>query len=290
MRVGVLAPLVVLIVLAGCSAFGGGQATPTVTPADVPPEPTPENASQHSVAPGISPGNLTDVDHLADRHVDAIANASYAWNETQREYRPGGDGERVAVESRTHVERNETAFHRRTEYFGASPSRSGQYTYRLAEYGDGHVAYTMWLSSREGEPEFRRPDETALAPDHNLTVAESIRTYLDLEDVTVSRVDVGQRDHVLVSGTLEEHASYGPVEEYRARAIVREDGFVRRLTANFTVTVDDRPIPVEYRFAYSDIGTAEVTPPDWLDEARSHLGTDATATDGTRTDGERIGG
>lgn len=288
MRVGVLVPLIVLFVLAGCSAFGGGQATQTVTPADVPPEPTPEDAGQHSAAPGISTENVTDVDYLADRHVEAIANASYAWNETQREYRPEGDGDRVAVESLTHVERNGTAFHRQTEYFGASPSRSGQYSYRLAEYGDDQVAYTMWLSSREGEPEFRRPDETALAPDHNLSVAGSIRTYLDLESVAVSRIDVGQRDHVLVRGTLEEHASYGPVEGYRVRAVVREDGFVRRLTANFTVTVDDRPIPVEYRFAYGELGTAEVTPPDWLDEAREHLETDTSTPTGTRIGSERI--
>lgn len=281
MRGAVLCLLGLAVVFAGCSAFGVDQETPTLTPADVPPAPTPADA-RSPLAPGIVGDDVTDVDQLASSHLSAIANASYQWNETQREYRPTEDGRRVVAESRTEIITNGSAFYRKAAYDGGSPSRAGRYSYRREAYGSGERIYVRQVSSRQGDPTYGLAEEPAFGPKHNRSVRESIVTHLDLTSADVTRVDFGRGAHLLVTGSLSDHATYGPVEEYRVRALVRSDGFVRRLSANYTVVVDGERIPVEYRFVYTNPATDRVPPPDWLSEARERLDAETPADDERR--------
>ncbi|MFC6965212.1 hypothetical protein ACFQL7_28445 [Halocatena marina] len=78
-RVPLSLGLVCLLVLAGCSGFGGSLRTspsPTISPADVPTDRTP-TTPQNQLAPGVLPSGVYNASALAAVHNRTLTNTSF---------------------------------------------------------------------------------------------------------------------------------------------------------------------------------------------------------------------
>lgn len=263
--------VVLLAVTAGCNSLGAGgpeTATPTVTPAPVPAETATESTTP-VVAPGVATTGITDLDRLTDSHVRAARNESWVFHERSRITQSYGN---VTV----NTTRNQSVrFVDPATYYHSSSTRSirvGQQLQFLQDYeryADGSVAYETWYSPAESQTVYHRDDSPAVTEEFPGFATDRIGDYLALESATVSRVDVGEREHFLVVGMRSSVPDYGPVDTYRARAVVREDGFVRSLNVTYTVEEEDILIEGSYNFTYTQVGNATVERPDWVATAET---------------------
>lgn len=262
-----------LAVTAGCNTVGdSGTETPTVTPAPVPTHsPTPEDP-RVGVAPGLSAGGITHPNYLATHHAEAATETSYVWMEfesTTRQYR----NETVDTsESQVVTFEDETTYRRQIDAHEITIDGRETYVQGYEEYANGDVEYTRWVSTDGEGYTYTRDSSPDAARTYASLAAESIRKYLNVENETVERIDVGEGRHYVVVGTRSTLPEYGPVDEYRARAIVREDGFVRSLDVRYTRSRDGDPVRAHYSFTYRQVGNATVEPPDWESEAADRFG------------------
>lgn len=272
----VLGLLVICVLLAGCNGLVGGDAeTPTVTPAEVPtPEPTPTDP-RVGVAPGVSASDVTHPSFLAESHADATRRTSYVLLERYHEDRAFGTVTSELDRTQQVVVENDTVYRRnvsnRVEEMVGGELRS---LHGYAEFADGQYLYQSWLSSNDDERAFRRnANPTQLRTDYETLTQGELRQYLTLESATVSQYSVSTSDarHYRVTGTRSSLPAIASVENYTARAVIREDGFVRRLNVTYDAMDDGRDIKTRYTFTYTDVGTATVTPPEWADEARAEF-------------------
>lgn len=90
-----------------------------------------------------------------------------------------------------------------------------------------------------------------------------------MRDATVTRVTVDGRPYYRVTGTRDTLLRYGTVEDYRATAIVRPDGFVRSLDVFFVAYRGSGRTEVSYGFTYTGVGTATLDRPAWVATARN---------------------
>lgn len=270
MRLGLLALLCVIVLSAGCNGFSGtAEPTGTVTPAPVPAQPTEEIG--HVLPSGLSAGNVTDVDRLVEQHEAVLEDTSYRWEGFQREATPsernstGEDGNYTSSTAR--VINNGTTTYRASEYEqvidGQTQRRSARIQYTTAG--------RLYIARQEGVDAEREYDVVDASSTRYLetTGTDGIREYLDLETARVYRNDVGNRTHFTVVGSKDAVRPYGSVENYTARAIVRDDGLVRELRVQFNISTNGVHRHVEYESSFSDVGTADVPEPDWLDRARA---------------------
>lgn len=269
MRLRLVGLLALVIATAGCSAFvGGGEPTPTLTPAEVPDPPTPTETGT-TVAPGVSTSEATDPVVLAQHHVAAAQGTSYVYRE---EYREIVGNERTADVQSAHriVVENDTVYRRVIPSYDGWIDGDDHHLVGYGEYADGSTLYRSWHRGDAGRVyQFHRnPGERT---SYARYAAGPIERYLDLTDPTITRMDVegSTAAHFQVSGTNVSLPTARDVDDYRVRAVVREDGFVKRLDVEYDTSVDGRDLEIGYNFSYRSIGSASVTPPTWADEART---------------------
>jgi hypothetical protein len=271
MRWGLLCVLV-LALSAGCSAFGGtmdGPASPTVTPAPVPTDvPTPETTTP-AVAPGVVTTGVENVSVLVDHHVRAARNTSWVWTARSRLTERYGT---ETVVSRT----NQTVWYVGERRYRQTAFRTSNHSAGVStalghhrKFVDGSVGYETWFAAEGGRVVYRRDETPRAAETFAGFAAKPIGGLLALDSATVSRVAVGTRPHYEILGSRLTLGSYGPVESYRARAIVRSDGFVRHLNVSYTIDQPDFQVVMHYEFTYRQVGNATVERPDWVETARN---------------------
>lgn len=285
-RVGIV--LALLVLTAGCNAFGATDDgdTATLTPAPVPTQsPTPANSGV-DFAPGISASNVTNSGVLAGHHVAAINDSRYVWEQQYREDRRYRNvSSQVRSVQRVVVE-NDTVYRHTDSGHEKWIDGQVQHLSGYGEYANGDAKFTSWIGSSGEDRVFRQFDDPGDASRFADLAAGPIERYLAVESATVSRIDVrgSDRQHYLVNGTnttqralggfagtnrtLRAHAG---VQNYTARAVVREDGFVRSLEVTYDVHTEDRDISVRYSFSYRKVGSATVTPPEWASAAREEF-------------------
>lgn len=265
--------LLLLAGTAGCNSFAGpGTETQTVTPAPVPtPPPTPEDP-RVGIAPGLSADAVFDVHFLADRHEKAVRRTSYVWRESDSPYeRYEGLSTNASVSQIVTVERSDT-YTRVVPLKSFSENGHVRYYKEYEEFARGEVEYQKWRSKDGDGNAYRRRESVNANRTYAAIAAEAIRRYLDVDEETVTRVDVGERPHYRVVGTRDSFPVEGSVENYRARAVVREDGFVRRLNVTYTIVRFGEQIETGYSFQYTEVGNATVETPEWLPAARERTG------------------
>lgn len=230
------AVVVVLLILAGCGAFGGPDRQ-TVTPA-----PVPEQSQGDGLAPGVSADGV-DARRLGAAHRRATRNRSYAL------------AMRVSMEWGTQVVSLAVETSRRYEY--RTEIIDQQYTRRV--YTDGSRRYTRneraqgtWTTT--GEP---APVSAMLDPDP----ARLVEAYLDT-DVRVAepQSDCGSCPVTLTA--RDPPPAFEPADNFSVRAAVRPDGLVTSLSVSYWDRSSDSH--VEYEIRYTDIGTTTVSRPAWV--------------------------
>jgi len=266
--------LVVLVVTAGCGSLTDSPTeTTTVTPAPVPaPSPSPEEPGG-SLAPGLDASGVTDPGSLAQSHGEITDRTSYRVDRTSSVVHWFGNTTAESAVVRRLTYENASRYHLAADPYETVIDGRIQSLDDYEAYVDGDVAYRTWRTDdgrtvRENASAGERPAEADL-----VTVA--IRRYLRLENETVSRIDVGDAPHYEVVGTRPTLPRYGALDSYRARAVVRSDGFVRSLNVTFTVRRNDERIDVRDNFTYRQVGAATVTEPEWVaDDANESKRTD----------------
>ncbi|MFB6173916.1 MAG: hypothetical protein ABEI39_04660 [Halobacteriales archaeon] len=263
--------VVVAVLTAGCGSLVGAddpgrdRPTETLTPAPVPEvTPTPE---RWPVAPGVTGAGVADLDTLVAAHTGAAANTSYVWRE--RRGTTADPNATIPLFDRSVAE-------------VASPSRYYVWTSEervrlrsglrhVANYseftGDGvrTIRYRL-VGQSDYEYQRRHPVSASSNTFVGGAVSAALRRYLAVERATVSRTRVDGDTHYLVVGRNWTRFAGGEVTDYTVRALVSEDGFVRRLSATYTVQSVGQPRCVRYSFAYDRVGNTTVDPPGWVDD------------------------
>lgn len=282
-RVGVV--LALLVLTAGCNAFtgDGGQVEATVTPAPVPTVTATPSDPRVGVAPGVSTRAVTHPEFLAQRHAEVVRDMRYELSVSYEEDRRLGEVDAAVDRYQRLVVENETVYRRNASSIERRVRGTHRFLRGYGEYADGRALYESWIDAGGDGRVFERTADPAARPDYADLTGRAVLEYLDLESATVSRYDVpgSDADHYLVTGNRSSLLTMTTVRNYSARAVVSEDGFVRSLRVAYDGMQEDTEVSVEYGFAYSDVGTATVRPPDWADDAYEEFGVDREAeTDG----------
>jgi len=259
-----------LVFLAGCSLAGGGAETAaesaTLTPAPVPTAtPTPADPVP-DVAPGLSTTGVADPGALVVAHVAAARETSWIWREQRRVNRSHGTVTTNSTTEQLVRFAGPRTYYRWTDVQSRRVGQDLQFREDYQQYADGRALYETWRSVVGGEVVYRQLETPSVDPSFVGFATAPVRLYLSLESARVTRLDRGERPHYEVVGTRSRLPREGAVTDYRARAVVRADGFVRRLNVTYTVERDrpDRRVDVRYSFSYRRVGTATVERPAWV--------------------------
>lgn len=260
-RLTLAALLACCLVLAGCNAIGGGEPTPSVTPAPVP-DTTPV---------GISDDGL-NVDRLADAHRGALLATNYTMEIAERVVIDGRV--RRVTTRRREVAQGARAYviDRRERTVEFSPSN---YAGATGYWYNGTVEFIRY--SNGTTPAYarfeRRTSGPLLDPTEHRTVAGLFAAFA-VEGTVPTRRASGEyavRSDALtapeqIPGTVYIVAPRNGT----LRAVVDERGIVRRYRVSYTGTLagTERTARVIRETRLTAIGTTRVRPPAWVATAR----------------------
>jgi hypothetical protein len=256
MRWGLVA-VVVVVLVAGCSAvsFGGDRPgsgpTDTVTPVPVIDSSTPPPTVASGRPPGVSANGTVDAEALTSAHAAYLENRTYTWSIRENSDEPGeGFRRRVVVGAET---------------FSLSQSQ-----------GDPRRNVSLYVNETGGFIRVAEADRTRYdllrlpgrAADYVFATV-SIRQFFDGRTVAVSTVERRDRTYYrLYTAGGPSPGALGPAEatisDFSATAYVTREGFVRSLAAEYDRVVDGDSSRVSIRYDYSRVGESTVTPPDWV--------------------------
>ncbi|WP_135533418.1 DUF7537 family lipoprotein [Halostella pelagica] len=239
--------VVALVALAGCGGiFGDG--------------PWPDDASAHP--PGVSPSGLEDASSLSSAHNESLVDESYELTVNQevtfirdnrnvttgsaRVVTMADDGE-FLVEARTH----------------------GSETVNETIWANGSTAYVR--TEQDDEVQYDRRDASRFRS--QLSGYSLLYEYLAAGEFDVTSVD--RRDgRTFVTLQANEFSGGGigtnfqTVQTYEARAVVDERGQIHELTVHIEGSQSGTPVVVDITLQLDTDGSADVSRPDWVDEAR----------------------
>lgn len=267
--------VVLVTVTAGCGSvvgLGGSPPTETVTPAPVPtPEPTPEDPRM-GIAPGVDANGIFDMDYLVQHHVSAAIGTSYVWEETDHQFYRARNSTVWSNSSQHIVVENGTTYRRSASSIEILIQGQREFLQGYQEYANGDRRYARWIQLGEPEPVYQTGPAIDASRQFASLPVGPIRRFMDLQDQQVERVSsIGDRTHYRITGTRSTLRQYGEVQNYTARMIVREDGFVRSVDVSFETVRADQNVTISYSSRYTEVGNARVTEPEWVPDVRDRL-------------------
>jgi len=304
-RHALLAVLVaLLIVLAGCNAFGGtdsptesATSVPTVrsTPTEAPDSPSTSAGEETttgtpgvgSYPPGVSADGISAPFSLASAHAGALENRSYTVR-TAYEIRYQ-NGTVYAGDSITAtVGPGDDTYRYRRTVRGKATGVLGMTNGSIHLYANGSVVVRRFVvGTNATEPFVVRDANGDPVPPHDvfpLAPYDRIGTaFSRLSNVSVERLN---------DSAYRVRATESATESVRIRAIsvrnvsletftatITADGLVREYRYRLRGTVDGHAVTVTKRYRYADVGNTTVEAPPWYDEVLEN----ATALDTTST-------
>lgn len=274
MNRSLVAGLVLVVLLAGCSAPADSTPSSTLTPVDVPETPDrSDRLASGEFAPGVDDSGVTDPGRLARAHADVLSRSSYTVNQTlSQTYANGTVKSKYVTDARfASAPGTFTANATQTDRF------DGTHTTRYVErFADGERVYervteadeTRYGIVRTGDG--RPRDPLAMYP-RNLTNSQAIaRLFRLVETNTTDRwVENGTR-YVRVQSRQEPPLSdLPPLQNVTIQATVAESGLVTSYRVEYDVARDDTAVHVVVAVTYDDVGETAVRPPMWLDRVNA---------------------
>jgi hypothetical protein len=259
--------LAVVLVLAGCSTFGGpSDPGETVTPAPVPspetptPTETPEPDDEESVPPlTLAAGTEVSADRLARNHLAALRNRSYRM--TTRHHRVvtvNGTVTRRVVQTERIWVVNATY---RYDIARTTTAANSTERYNRSVYADENGA-RMRVDSNTGSQVFEL-DAVGGSERFAAASAERVRRYLTNPEQSVIERD----GRFLIRGEGSSHPDQTFTTNNVVRAVVEPNGLVRSLTASYEERARVGPRQVTESFTVVD--AERVPEPDWLNGTES---------------------
>ncbi|MFT4889392.1 MAG: hypothetical protein ACI9YT_000301 [Halobacteriales archaeon] len=297
-RHALLAVLVaLLIVLAGCNAFGvtdsppeSATSVPTVrpTPTEAPDSPstsageetTTGTAVAGSYPPGVSGDGISAPFSLASAHEGAIDNRSYTVRTAYEIRYHNGTvyaGDRVAA---TVGPGDDSYQYRRYRYrrsvYGKATGVLGATNGTIHLYANGSVVFRRIVAGTNAtEPFVVRDVNGDPVPPHDvfpLAPYDRIGTaFSRLSNVSVERVnDSTYRVRATESATESVRIRGFPIRNVSLEtftATITANGLVRKYRYRRRGTVEGHAVTVTKRYRYADVGNTTVEAPPWYDQA-----------------------
>ncbi|WP_336357667.1 hypothetical protein [Haloarcula sp. CGMCC 1.6347] len=228
--------LLVLLLFAGCGAFGGAERQ-TVTPV-----PVPEQSQDGRVEPALTE-DAVDARRLAAAHQRATRTRSYVL------------GMRLSLEWGTQIV--SLVVDDRYHYQFRTEIVDQNYTRRV--YTNGNRRYVYDKRAQGAWTTARRPTPVSgvLDPDP----ARLIEAYLATNVSAERPRDNCDTCPVILTAT-DPPAAFEPADNYSVQAIVRPDGLVQSLTVSYWDR--SRNSLVSYEIRYSAVGETTVSRPTWV--------------------------
>ena len=247
-------------------AIGAGTATQTAT--------TVPGTASNERPPGLGAQALVDHVALADAHAAAVVGTSrtLTMEASGPPDAPLLNG-REAWTVTARIEHPRLYRHDTTTQF---PAANGSSSLAVHIYADGETKFRQ--SRLDNETTYQRyPIETTGdASGFASDVREHLLRFLAGDTSSVECVATldGTDDcfayRVVVTGAPA--ALHAEASDYRAVAIVQDDGVVASLDVRYTVPVDGERVPVRFQLAYDDLGETTAPPPEWLPTAKNETG------------------
>lgn len=264
---GRILAIALLAVLAGCgSVIGADGARDTVTPAPVATPDPARSVGPADIAPGVTTAGIEDEEELFNSHVAVTNDTTFEWTARYRQdYGQTGSFEAIEVRSTTFQPTDDGYRSKRIQRLITGGEQRFVHIRTVVVDDDGR--YVMTTVVNGSERSFYRTNRSR-DPSQFTTPTRPIRFLLVVQNQTVSRVDVGERPHFLITGSRESIDQNAERVALESRTIVREDGLIRRLNVSFVGIINGEEVPSQYNLTYSNVGSAQLDEPDWLAEAK----------------------
>lgn len=262
-----VAVVILLCVLGGCSAFGGenNPAGETVTPAPVPTV-APEYAS------GVSPDGVNGY-AVARAHVDAIASSSYTrrtkirWRTWNGSTYNGSIVHRIAPEGNQFRISAEYAYPRGSaDQTGYELWYDGDRTYVRRSFTDGAVEYSRF----DYPPDDGYPRPQFIGAIFSRLVPGRVAQASDGATIVGGKI----RD---VSG-LAEMPMFSHEDNGTMTARLSPAGYLDRAAIGFDAIYQGRPVHVRLVVDFADVGSTNVSEPEWMAERQDANDSGSIAT------------
>ncbi|WP_248910969.1 DUF3558 domain-containing protein [Halocatena marina] len=276
-RVPLSLGLVCLLVLAGCSGFGGSLRTspsPTISPADVPTDRTP-TTPQNQLAPGVLPSGVYNASALAAAHNRTLTNTSFTIRTNVTVTSPNG----TVVTSYRSVSRINTTRPRRDV---------GQTRYRTAPVyvqGVPPVTTETWAGPNVSLQRYTFANNTTAIEERHWqanTGAAFIETSFRDAQSTVQRV--GERNGTVlyrITAPISPKTSVPLIDNDTVNSsqtlLVDEHGLVHNQQLQYSIRVsrnsskesDTTMLTRHINSSFLKIGTSSVEQPAWVKQWNS---------------------
>lgn len=225
-----------------------------------------------NLPPGVSAEGVTDIEALSDAHGAVLANQSYS---LERNTYSSVLRDQEIVDIRWRVA---TLVEGDTYRIETSRTLDGDEAGIGSVYHDGNNTYVADMT--EETPSYHSDVDDAhfrvsTTPPANVT-DRIVETRLSTPTTTVTGTVErdGETLYRLEGNGQPDWPGIGSVRNYTVVALVRGDGLVRAVRAEYTVIDGDRLLTIERHFRYVGLGETTVDPPQWYQ--RRFAETDAT--------------
>lgn len=272
MRWRVLAVLV-LATTAGCSGFldADGSTESTVTPAPVPTD-VPESGVGSLILPGVSADGSFDDDALSAAHQSALSEGGFAWRIERNQTGYLGNTTGSSMQYRTVTFANASTFYYDTNGRTVRSERRRVFYPEYSEYADGSDVYVRGRPVGQADYQWDRYTATGTRSRFVDPTASAIGWYLNVDRVSISRIDGDGERHYRLSTTDTSARLNETASNYSATAVVTPRGLVRNLTVTYRTSREsaNETVRFTHRYTYrlTEVGNVSVPEPDWLSTAR----------------------
>lgn len=256
--------LALLLVLAGCGGFASDDRTETtrVTPVEVP---TTTERPDRFVAPGMTAEQLVDPAALQRAHAARLTNDSHRFREVVTRRAANGT---LLARYVTLVVRNGSTIRYRFD----DDRLDGRDEWRVDRYVTADRVYTARTERNSTnytvEPVSGVGRRVPVSPDDYAASLTRVFGLLPIRvDETVRR---GDRTRYYLETS--EPRDVPPLRNATFVGAVTPEGVVDDYRVSYEVRRDGRPVTVTVTVSISDLGTATVERPAWLDRASDRAG------------------
>jgi len=271
-RVGTVAVLAVLAVLAGCSSLpvdAQHRSTATLTPVSVP-EQTPTtdadtDADERVLAPGLTAAGVRDPGRLSRVHENTLVGQSFTVGQNTTVEGPNGTLSRW--DSRVRVTAGRDRYHSLRVAETSSEYPVSALRPRLEIWFDGSAMYFRGV--RDGNVTYARQRGNALG---DLSHRDRMYALYASFETRVERVDDGYRvvGTRLASPTvLNAPLLLEAPPERHVLATLTPDGRLRDYRVAYDATFDNRRVRLTRRVRFSNVGATTVSRPAWYGKAKN---------------------
>lgn len=250
--------LSLLVVLAGCTAFGLAPGSPTPEPTATPEWPDP-------LPPGVTAAAVTEPLDLARAHTAALTGRSYTYRETVVVRTT--DGIRIGEIRTVRRVAADGAFVHRMRAEGVVPAVVSQFR-AIEAYSNGSRVVIRFRRDRENRTVAMSAAESPMAPNDVIGKGYLYSVLSSTRPVVVGPLRRGGTTYVHVRGA-NGTTRFGFVEATNVtfEALVAPSGFVRRYAVSYRAngtSYTGWEGRVVRTVTFDDVGSTTVERPDWV--------------------------